>query len=135
MGSIRKTSGGSFELCISNKLLPRRIYFTFGTQAEAEQYENQYDALLKAGLVPAALLVDETKPAERLSIILLAWMNSGAPAKSDMEVLALLLREVGKVKISDLSYTWAVEWVQGMKMVANYSPSTIRKRLVLCRGV
>ncbi len=90
MASVRETPGGKFELCLRHKLLVKRVYLTFDSRELAAQYGAQCDALLRGGVVPAGLVVDVARPSERLSIMLLAWMNSGAPAKSDLEVLALL---------------------------------------------
>jgi integrase len=129
MASVRATPGGKFELTIRHKLLPKRIYLTFVDRAAADQYGDQCDKLLQAGIVPAGLVEDVSAPAERLSIVLLAWMNTGAPAKSDMEVLQLLLGELGALRLDQITYTWAQAWVRDLKLVANYSPGTIRKRI------
>lgn len=72
MASVRKTPGGNWELCIRHKLLPKRIYLTFPTEDGARTYGVQVDALLKAGIVPAGLVGDTSKPTERLSIMLQA---------------------------------------------------------------
>lgn len=129
MSSVRQTSSGKFELCVRHKLLPERVHFTFESKSEAELYGKQLDSLLKAGIVPDGLLENKQKPSENLSVVLLAWMNSGKPARTDMDVLKMLLAEVGKLKLKDLNYSWAQGWVKNMKLVANYSPSTIRKRI------
>lgn len=130
MASVRKTPGGKFELCIRHKLLPKRIHFTFEGMAEAVQYGEQCEALLSMGVIPAGL-VQETKarPKERLSLILRAWINSGDPAPSELEVLELLINEVGTLNLDALTYNWAQGWVKNLKLVANYSPGTIRKRV------
>ena len=129
MASVRETPGGKFELCIRHKLLAKRVYLTFDERVAAEQYGAQCDALLQGGVVPAGLVVDVAKPAERLSIMLLAWMNSGAPAKSDLEVLKLLVHEVGALRLDQVTYNWALVWIKDYKLVANYAPGTIRKRV------
>lgn len=129
MASVRKTPGGKFELCVTHKLLLRRVFLTFNFESEALQYGEQCDSLLRSGIVPVGLLEDKAKPQDRLSIILLAWMNSGEPASSELVVLKLLLSEVGKLRVTDLTYNWAQGWVKDMKLIANLSPSSIRKRI------
>lgn len=130
MASVRKTRTGRFELTIRNsKLLPKPVYLTFDDESAAKQYGEQVDRLLAAGIVPAGLVEDRTSPAERVSVILRAWLNSGQPSKSDMPLLELLLTEVGGLKVDQLTYTWAEGWVRGMKLEQNYSPGTIRKRV------
>jgi len=129
MASVRKTPGGKFELCIQHKLLPRRVYLTFTDEEQATQYGEQCDRLLRSGVVPAGLVENKVKPQERLSIILRSWINSGTPAATEVDVLARLQNELGTLRIDDLTYTWAQAWVQDLKLVANYSPGTIRKRI------
>lgn len=129
MASVRKTPGGKFELCITHKILPKRIFLTFTVEAEAIQYGEQCDSLLRVGIVPAGLVEEKETGQDRLSIILLEWMNSGESAPSELVVLKLLLGEVGKLRIKDLSYTWAQSWVKDLKLIANLSPSSIRKRI------
>lgn len=129
MASVRPTANGKFELTIRNKLLPKRVFLTFDDKATAEQYGNQVDKMLRAGIVPSGLVVDKAKPQELLSVIVLDWIRSGAPAASDKDLLQLLAHEVGQLRISDLTYQWALDWVKNMKLVANYSPGTIRKRI------
>lgn len=129
MASVRETPGGKFELCIRHKLLPKRIYLTFASRESAQQYGDQCDKLLKAGVVPVGLVEDKAKPQEKLGIMLRAWVNSGTPAASDIPVLELLINEVGDVRIDQVTYAWAQDWIKNLKLVANYSPGTIRKRL------
>lgn len=133
MAYVRETRPGRHELTIRNKLLPKPVYLTFETREEAETYGAQVEQLLAAGVVPAGLVTktDQPKPTERLRYIIGAWMATGQPAKSDLEVLALLQVELGKVLIADVTYEWAEAWVKSMKLSQekNYAPSTIRKRI------
>lgn len=129
MASVRQTSSGKYELCISNKLLPKRIYLTFDSADQAATYGKTCAALFKVGVVPPGLVEAKDKTSIRLSILILEWMNSGAPAISEVEVLNLLLSEVGNLRLSEMTYLWAQSWVQSMKLHKNYSPGTIRKRI------
>jgi len=53
-----------------------------------------------------------------------------------MAVLALLVGDVGSVPIDGFTYGWCEQWVQDMKLKANYAPGTIRKRVAsLARAV
>ncbi|WP_128422726.1 tyrosine-type recombinase/integrase [Delftia tsuruhatensis] len=105
---------------------------TFDDQAEAEQYGQQVDQLLAAGVVPAGLVQQNAsapKPTERLRFVLIAWINTGQPAATDIPVLELLVDEVGKVLIADLTYKWVEAWVRSLKLERNFAPGTIRKRV------
>lgn len=133
MASVRKTPTGKWELCLRNKLLSKRVYLTFDTQEQADTYGEQCERLLKAGIVPAGLVVEKQKdlPEEKLSYILRAWINSGQPAPTELEVLERLVGEVGGTRLAELNYTWAEAWVRGMKINDGRSlaPGTIRKRV------
>jgi len=129
VASIRKTPAGKYELCIRNKLLPKRVYFTFDTEDQAETYGKQVDELLKHGVIPPGLVVETPDPGQRLSIILQAWINSGDAAPTEVELLVLLRDELGAMRLPELTYTWAESWVRSMKLKKNYAPGTIRKRI------
>lgn len=131
MASVRPTSAGKFELTIRNKLLPKPVYLTFDSEAEAKTYGEQCDSMLRAGVVPKGLVADEVKPATRLSIVLQAHLNSGDVAPSEEYLVTKLRDELGGLRITELTYTWAQGWVQGMKLgkTTNYTPGTIRKRI------
>jgi integrase len=129
MASVRKTPGGKFELTIRHKLLPKRVYLTFDSELEATQYGEQCDRLLKAGVVPAGLVEDKPKRSETLTIILQAWINSGKPARTEIEMLQRLRSYIGHLRLQDLTYKWAEGWVRDMKLIDNLAPGTIRKRI------
>lgn len=132
MSSVRKTPTGSWELSIRHKLLPRPLYLTYphDQEAEARQYGEQVDRLLAAGIVPVGLVEEKAaKPKESLAIMLRAWMATGKPAQTDMPILTLLVMEVGQVRINELTYAWCEKWVQDLKLVRNFAPGTIRKRV------
>ncbi len=139
MASVRPTPSGKFELQIKHRLLPKRIYLTFDTAQAAESYGDQAKALLDSGIVPVGLLAEgDGRSRERvlLANVLREWMNTGQPAVTDMAVLALLVGDVGSVPIDGFTYGWCEQWVQDMKLKANYAPGTIRKRVAsLARAV
>ena len=134
MSSVRKTPRGRYELTIRSKLLPKPVYMTFDDEGEgeAQQYGHQVDQLLAAGVVPAGLVQQNAsapKPTERLRFVLIAWINTGQPAATDIPVLDLLVAELGKVLIAELTYKWAEAWVLSLKLERNFAPGTIRKRV------
>lgn len=131
MASIRQTPTGKFELTLRNKRLlgTRRIFLTFDTEQEAATYGDQVERLFAAGIVPSGLMETTEKPAQLLSVVLRAWIRSGKPAASDVPVLEILVDEIGRTPVDQLTYKWAEKWVQDLKLVANLAPSTIRKRV------
>ena len=139
MASVRPTPAGKFELTIKHRLLPKRVYLTFDTEREAAAYGDQAAALLGAGIVPVGLVPDgDGRARERvlLANVLREWINTGQPAATDMDVLALLVGDVGALPIDGFTYGWCEQWVSDMKLLANYAPGTIRKRVAsLARAV
>lgn len=133
MASVRQIPGtGSWELTLRNKKLlgpGKRVYLTFESESLAVSYGEECERRFKLGIIPDGLLEKKIDPAQRLHTILREWMDTGAPAPSDMEVLALLVKEVGHVQVSEFNYAWCEKWVQHMKLEQNLSPSTIRKRV------
>ena len=87
MASIQPR-GGKFQLRIKNKVLPRPLFYTFDTMAEAEAFKAQVDGLLKQGVVPQVLM-DE---AHRY------YASAGAKAINDLKpVLGIELTATGKL--------------------------------------
>ncbi|MFN3375597.1 MAG: tyrosine-type recombinase/integrase [Burkholderiaceae bacterium] len=127
---MRKTRTGRFELTVRHRLLPKRVYMTFDDEDEARRYGEQLDRLLASGIVPEGLLeMAAPKPKEQLRHILRAYINSGHPAKTDLDVLELLVVEVGPVRVDQFTYAWCEAWVRALKLERNLAPGTIRKRI------
>ena len=124
--------GARFELRVKHKLLPRAFYATFPSQAEADSYGQQLDAMLDRGVVPAELLAGEPRAADDplVAAVVRAYLN-GAPhlTASDSKLLGLLLGDVVGVRVSAITYRWAGEWVRRMKTQDHLAPGTIRKRV------
>ncbi|WP_296561213.1 tyrosine-type recombinase/integrase [Pigmentiphaga sp.] len=129
MANVRRTPAGRYELTISSKLLPRRVYLTFDTEQEAREYGEQCAKWFKVGIVPEGLAQPVTEAAALLGPLIRGWVKSGQPSKSDVEILDLLFEEVGSVQLRNVTYAWAEAWVQRLKHEKNLSPGTIRKRV------
>lgn len=133
MASVRRTPAGSWEVTIRHRLLPRPRYFTFDTEAQARDYGDQADSLLKRGIVPDGLREAKPAAAELVGAVLRAWLATGRPAVTDRPVLELLIEEQGAVRLADLTIAWAENWVQALKVERNLAPGTIRKRVASLR--
>lgn len=134
MAHARETRSGKFELKISNKLLPKNVYLTFDTMADAEAFGREAEQLLKAGIVPAGL-INVSKPVPdkdtRLTVLIGQWRSAGRLSKTDDAILGWLLDDdlVAQCTLSDLSYQWAEEWLTYLKRERNLAPSSIRQRV------
>lgn len=125
----RKTKNGKFELAVRHPSLPKgRKYFTFETYEEAERYAQQWQTLVEAGLPVPTEMLEKPTPRTSLGAVLRTWVNSGHASKTDQELGALLVGELGATLLSSVSYGWAKEWVQRMK-ARKLVPSTIRQRV------
>lgn len=130
MSTVRPTPSGRFELAVRNKLLLRPLYFTFDTEEEANEYGSQCDKWLEAGIVPESLKrAADLTPSTLLGPLIRAWTATGHPSKADQEILGLLFSELCRLPLKSVTYTWAEQWVRGMKQAKNLAPGTIRKRV------
>ena len=132
MSSVRQTKNGVWEVDVRSKLLPRRRFFTFDDEASARAWSKECDRQLKAGIVPPALLEaapDKTPRGGLLGPLIREFLNREQHSASDDEILGRVFGELGHVKLSDLNFAWCEKWVSDLKLVANLSPGTIRKRV------
>ena len=132
MSSVRQTKNGLWEVDVRSKLLPRRRYFTFDDEASARAWSKECDRQLKVGIVPPALLEaahDKTPKGGLLGPLIREYLNREQHSASDDELLDRLFGELGHVKLNDLDFAWCEKWVSDLKLVANLSPGTIRKRV------
>lgn len=134
MAHTRQTRSGRYELKITNKLLPKALYFTFDSEAEAQAYGLEADRLLNAGVIPAGFIneVAASPVADtRLSVLILQWRNTSGLSKTDDAILGWLLNDnhITGTSLSGLTYTWAEAWVTDLKLVRNLAPSSIRQRV------
>jgi integrase len=130
--------GGRFQLRIKSRHLPRPVFLTFDTRAEAEAYGAQAKALLDAGIVPAGLVVERQRPAaDDLPVpqVCREYRMHAPITASDDELLNTVLAAVGGLRVSGLTAAWADNWVRTMKVRDNLAPGTIRKRVGLLARV
>lgn len=99
MASIQPR-GGKFQLRIKNKVLPRPLFYTFDTMAEAEAFKAQVDGLLKQGVVPQVLMDEAqakqkhekaTQNSQFLSAVVQGYLNHAPVAPTEAELLPLRL--------------------------------------------
>ena len=121
--------GGRWQIRVTHKLLPGGKFFhTFDDEGAARTYAQNLETLLDRGIVPLDFF--EKKP-RTSDPILEKILNNHIPraASTDKEILALLVKEVGKLRLSQVTTIWTDEWVRKMKQEFNLSPSTLRKRV------
>jgi integrase len=132
MSSVRQTKNGLWEVDVRSKLLPKRRFFTFDDESTARAWSKECDRQLKAGVVPPALLTAAVEKAPKgglLGPLIREFLNREQHSASDDEILGRLFDELAHVKLNDLNYAWCEKWVSDLKLLANLSPGTIRKRV------
>lgn len=129
MALVRRTPAGHYELRIRSRLLPKDAYFTFDIESDAQQFGKQCDELLAAGVVPAALLKEADKPLDTVARIVRAWRARGTLSAADDGVLDLVVDRLGSLRLDELTYHWAEQWLEELKRRDNLAPGTIRKRV------
>lgn len=125
--------GRKFQLRLIHENLPRPHYETFDEEAKAYHYGNSLQAMLDKGIVPLELL--EEKEGRAVSPALLRlfdpyMVSTPGPAPTDVPILELLKKDLPKgMRVSDVTASWVDQWIKDMKLVKNYAPGTIRKRV------
>lgn len=132
-----------------NKVLPKPLFYTFDTLAEAEAYKEQIDALLKQGIVPQALMAQAIAKAEKktaevenlaLTVVVLDYLRTAAVAPSESALLTVMLDGLQGYSVPDVTYAWSESYGRMLKAerrdargsngskVGNLAPGSIRKR-------
>ena len=80
MSTIKQLPSGSFQLRISNKILPKDYYTTFSTREAAEDYGKKLDGMIKKGFVPQALLErkSDDKASWQISRCIVEYLKAGS---------------------------------------------------------
>ena len=123
--------GSRFQLRVTNKLLPKAFFSTFGTHEEASAYGAQLAALLARGIVPAELLASDAKAVGDLMLIevIRGYMKAAPVTDSDDALLGQMLEELAGTRVSGLTFHWVDGYVRRLKLEKRLAPSTIRKRV------
>jgi integrase len=130
MASIKKTPSGSFQIRVTNKLLPKTLCATFDTYDQAETYARQLEGLLAQGIVPVSLL-ERTTPSREIWTVarcIAEYIRNNDVPVSDIKILDTVRPTLLTLSTGYLNYDWAEGWVRHMKRELNLAPSTIRHR-------
>lgn len=104
-------------------LLPQPIYLSFPIEAEGDAYVRKLEALLDRGVVP-----DEFRKKVRgdLRSNVDRYLAEATVSRDDGKLLAVITQRLGTIRLVDLSFQWATEWVTALKREQNLAPSTVR---------
>ena len=129
MAAVTKR-GGAWQIRIKHKLLPKPYFRTFDTDVEARAHAKTIEDLLDRGIVVPDLLETE-KPGlgPRLEAVIDEYKRLAHPSKTDVPILDLLVKEVGKARTGEVTTIWVDAWLRRMKIDQHLAPSTVRKRV------
>lgn len=130
MASIKKTPAGTFQIRVTNKLLPKTLWATFDSLEQAQAYTKQLEGLLAQGIVPAALL-ERSAPKQEIWTIsrcIAEYLRANSVPISEVKLLDTVRSDFMQLTTGQLNYDWAEGWIRSLKRARNLSPSTIRHR-------
>lgn len=122
--ATKRRRGGTWSYVIKRQPLPRPVYLSFKDEHEGDEYVARLEALLDRGIVPEEF----TGPAAASLRSAVAEYRSARPISADDKKLlpVVLSRLPSDMKLRQVSFTWATEWITAMKREHNMAPSTIR---------
>ena len=122
--------GKVWQIRIKHRLLPKAYFRTFDTEAEARAHARTVEDLLDRGIVVPDL-VEPEKPGlgPRLAALIDEYKRTAHPSRTDVPVLDLLAKEIGKARVGEVTTLWTDAWLRRMKVEQHLAPSTVRKRV------
>ncbi len=129
MASIQQR-GSRWQLRVKNKLLGKPFFHTFESEEEARSYGEHLETLLSRGIVPSELLEpDPARDNPVFAAVVADYLRAGSPAPTDIALLTMLHRQLGIVRVRDITIQWVEHYVTKLKVDDNLAPGTIRKRV------
>jgi len=127
--------GSKFQIRVIHPDLPKDKFFTFDSETQARNYALNIERWFAEGKVPPELMTGDRQmrtPLVLEAIKMYEQHSDPPPTASDRELLHLVMSHTHGLRISDLTYQWAQDYVKGMKIgPKKLAPGTIRKRVNL----
>jgi integrase len=126
MATKRKTPSGKWEFRVTNKLLPKTLYFTYEDEKEGAAYVATIEDLLRHGTVPAALH-EKTETKTLFRALIREYQVKNDVSKSDKDRLAPLMERWGHIEIEKINHNWLEDvFLADLKHNRGAKPATIR---------
>ncbi|SER37611.1 MULTISPECIES: site-specific integrase [Pseudomonas] len=123
--ATKRKRGNRWEFIIRRKhLLGQPLSFSFATEREGAEWCARTEAELDKGRIPAE--VKARLGAATLGAVIEGYIEAVAMPESDQALLHGIERQQGALKLDELTYEWAEQWVAGMKHERVLAPVTIR---------
>lgn len=128
MATIRQRKSGSYEIIIRRSFLPKPVYASADTEAEAVAYAQRVEQQLDAGIVPKNVADPGRQNLWTVQQWLEEYETRYPPCASDRPLLPIVIKAVGQHFIHDLSFTVIEPWIEAMK-AKKLTPGSIKKRV------
>ena len=119
-----RNSGKSYVLRVKHARLPKTIYLTLDTEAEARRTGELAKAALNRGEMPQWLQDTKESPYRTIAQVVRAFMRNGKVADSTSDVLETILKDVGDCELAQVNYGWSEAWIRTMKRDRQLKPGT-----------
>lgn len=124
MATKRQRAGGSWEFTVKRKgVLPKPLSFTFDTEEEGDAYCMKLEAMLDKGIIPEEL---QERTVHTMDQVIDKYEDECHMAQADKEMMSALRKKVEGVRMADVNYAWAENWVKTLKRTHKLSPSRVR---------
>lgn len=128
MANIRQRPSGSWEIIIRRKNLPKPIYATADTEAQARAYAERIELQLDNGIIPRDLSEPTRQNLWTVAQWLAEYETKFHPSSSDAPLLPVVTKAMGYFLINDLTYDQIEPWIKDMK-ARQLTPGSIKKRV------
>jgi len=130
MATIRqRPNGGSWEIIIRRKILPKTHCATADTEAEARAYAEAVEKLLDQGIIPLELQDNRQASPSTVDAWIRQYLIKVNISESDRLLLNALLPKSQTWPTAKLNIIWAQDWVSEMKQKDRLSPSSLRHKV------
>ncbi|WP_374335289.1 site-specific integrase [Methyloversatilis sp.] len=129
--ATKRYRGNSIEYIFRRKGLlpkPRSVTFSKEEEKQADEYALRVDLMLEQGIVPPEF-IDKAVVDRTIKDVVRDFLLTYKVAEQDKSTYPSIVAAVGSVKMRDVNFQWAEEWLQKMKREQNLSPSTIRHKV------
>lgn len=128
MANIRQRKSGSWEIIIRRKMLPKPIYASADTEAEARAYAERVEAQLDAGIIPRDFVEQSRQNIWTVNQWLDEYEHKFHPSSSDRPLLPIVQKAIGSFLVHELDYSALEPWISDMKS-RQLTPGSIKKRV------
>lgn len=136
MGMNVQTRSDRFQLRVTHPLLPRPFFHTFDRRDEAESYGLRLMAVLASGKVPAEVMGQLNGPKRTYDLLVGDVLDQykteqESASRTDHELIGYVKPLFDGVRMSKVTYDFAVEFAKTLRVKRRLAPASVRSRIGL----